>query len=92
MSWTDTVQATLMIFALILTPVFVIIAVGGIDTAMVQVAAQNASNLDMFKNLDFIGVISLMAWGLATSASPTSWRASWRRTPTTPWPAPVASA
>ena len=50
-SWTDTVQATLMIFALILTPVFVIIAVGGIDTAMVQVAAQNASNLDMFKNL-----------------------------------------
>ena len=29
-SWTDTVQATLMIFALILTPVFVIIAVGGV--------------------------------------------------------------
>ena len=57
-SWTDTVQATLMIFALILTPVFVIIAVGGIDTAMVQVAAQNASNLDMFKNLDFIAIIS----------------------------------
>ncbi len=43
---------------------FVIIAVGGIDTAMVQVAAQNASNLDMFKNLDFIAIISLMAWGL----------------------------
>ena len=42
-----------------------LIAVGGIDTAMVQVAAQNASNLDMFKNLDFVAIISLMAWGLA---------------------------
>ena len=69
-SWTDTVQATLMIFALILTPVFVIIAVGGIDTAMVQVAAQNASNLDMFKNLDFIAIISLMAWGLGYFGQP----------------------
>lgn len=29
-SWTDSVQATLMIFALILTPVMVILAVGGI--------------------------------------------------------------
>ena len=69
-SWTDTVQASLMIFALILTPVIVIIAVGGIDTAMVQVAAQNAGNLDMFKNLDFIGVISLMAWGLGYFGQP----------------------
>lgn len=69
-SWTDTVQATLMIFALILTPVFVIIAVGGIDTAMVQVAAQNAGNLDMFKNLDFIAIISLMAWGLGYFGQP----------------------
>ena len=42
-SWTDTVQATLMIFALILTPVFVIIAVGGIDTAMVQVSDLNVA-------------------------------------------------
>ncbi|MBM9539159.1 sodium:solute symporter family transporter, partial [Desulfobulbus alkaliphilus] len=54
----------------ILTPVFVIIAVGGIDTAMVQVAAQNASNLDMFKNLDFIAIISLMAWGLGYFGQP----------------------
>lgn len=69
-SWTDTVQATLMIFALILTPVFVIIAVGGIDSAMVEVAAKSASNLDMFKNLDFIAIISLMAWGLGYFGQP----------------------
>ncbi len=33
-SWTDTVQATLMIFALILTPVMVMIATGGMDTSL----------------------------------------------------------
>ena len=32
MSWADTVQATLMIFALILTPIIVLLATGGIDT------------------------------------------------------------
>lgn len=36
-SWTDTVQASLMIFALILTPVIVIFAVGGIDTSMLVI-------------------------------------------------------
>lgn len=39
-SWTDTVQATLMIFALILTPIMVILAVGGIDTSMMVIAAK----------------------------------------------------
>ncbi|MEG2115649.1 MAG: hypothetical protein RRZ38_17400, partial [Hafnia sp.] len=48
-SWTDTVQASLMIFALILTPVFVILAVGGIDTSMLVIEAKNPANLDMFK-------------------------------------------
>ncbi|MGY3871050.1 sodium/proline symporter PutP [Aeromonas crassostreae] len=69
-SWTDTVQATLMIFALILTPVFVIIAVGGVDSAMVEIAANNASHLDMFRNLDVIAIVSLMAWGLGYFGQP----------------------
>ncbi|HHQ4712044.1 TPA: sodium/proline symporter PutP [Aeromonas veronii] len=69
-SWTDTVQATLMIFALILTPVFVIIAVGGVDSAMIEVAAKSATNLDMFKNLDVIAIVSLMAWGLGYFGQP----------------------
>lgn len=69
-SWTDTVQATLMIFALILTPVFVIISVGGIDSAMIEVAAKSASNLDMFRNLDLVAIVSLMAWGLGYFGQP----------------------
>ena len=37
-SWTDTVQATLMIFALILTPIMVLIVVGGFDDVAVSIA------------------------------------------------------
>ena len=61
-SWTDTVQASLMIFALILTPVIVILAVGGIDTSMLVIEAKNPANLDMFKGLNLIAIISLMGW------------------------------
>lgn len=69
-SWTDTVQATLMIFALILTPVIVLIATGGFDPAMTAIEAVNASHFDMLKGATFVGVISLMAWGLGYFGQP----------------------
>ncbi len=88
-SWTDTVQATLMIFALILTPIVVMIATGGFDPAMVAIEAVDATNFDMLKGATFVGVISLMAW--AISASRISWRASWRPTRCARFRLPVAS-
>jgi sodium/proline symporter len=39
-SWTDTVQATLMIFALMLTPIIVLLATGGVDTTFLAIEAQ----------------------------------------------------
>ena len=69
-SWTDTVQATLMIFALILTPVIVLIATGGFDTTFLAIEAQGAGNFDMFKGATFIGIISLMGWGLGYFGQP----------------------
>lgn len=69
-SWTDTVQATLMIFALILTPVIVLIATGGFDPAMTAIEAVDPSHFDMLKGATFIGVISLMAWGLGYFGQP----------------------
>jgi len=69
-SWTDTVQASLMIFALILTPIVVIIATGGVDSSFIAIEAVNPGNLDMFKGASFIGVISLMAWGLGYFGQP----------------------
>lgn len=69
-SWTDTVQASLMIFALILTPVIVIVAVGGLDESMAVIKAKSLENLDMLKGLNFVAVISLLGWGLGYFGQP----------------------
>ncbi|MBD8164626.1 sodium/proline symporter PutP [Erwinia persicina] len=69
-SWTDTVQATLMIFALILTPVMVILAVGGLDDAMTVIRAKSIENVDMLKNLNIVAIISLLGWGLGYFGQP----------------------
>ena len=69
-SWTDTVQATLMIFALILTPIIVLLATGGVDTTFLAIEAKDPTSFDMLKNTTFIGVISLMGWGLGYFGQP----------------------
>jgi sodium/proline symporter len=69
-SWTDTVQATMMIFALLITPVFVILALGDFDIAMTTIEQANPANFDMFRNLSFIAIISLMGWGLGYFGQP----------------------
>ncbi|EFX91064.1 sodium/proline symporter [Actinobacillus ureae] len=73
-SWTDTIQASLMLFALILTPVFVILNVGGIEAmqeniALAEVAANKNYN-DMFTGTTVLGVLSLLAWGLGYFGQP----------------------
>ena len=69
-SWTDTVQATLMIFALLITPVFVILALGDMGAAMDTIATQNPAAFDMFNGLSFVAIISLLAWGLGYFGQP----------------------
>ncbi|WP_314409449.1 sodium/proline symporter PutP [Pseudomonas kuykendallii] len=69
-SWTDTVQATLMIFALILTPVVVVLATGGVDTTFLAIEANDPTNFDVLKGASFVGVISLLAWGLGYFGQP----------------------
>ncbi|XKD45114.1 Cation/acetate symporter ActP [Pseudomonas aeruginosa] len=69
-SWTDTVQASLMIFALILTPVIVMLATGGVEPTFTAIELKDATSFDMLKGASFIGVISLMAWGLGYFGQP----------------------
>lgn len=69
-SWTDTVQASLMIFALILTPIIVMLATGGIEPTFAAIELKDAAHFDMLKGASFIGVISLMAWGLGYFGQP----------------------
>lgn len=69
-SWTDTVQATLMIFALILTPIFVVLSAGGVSDSLVLIEQVNPANLDFFKGASVVGIISLLAWGLGYMGQP----------------------
>jgi sodium/proline symporter len=71
-SWTDTVQATLMIFALVLTPVVVVIATGGIAPSIALVEQVDPARLDWFKggSLGLVGIVSLLAWGLGYFGQP----------------------
>jgi sodium/proline symporter len=69
-SWTDTVQATLVLFALILTPVVVVLATGGVDTTFLAIAAQDPNHFDVLRNTTFIGIVSLLGWGLGYFGQP----------------------
>ena len=69
-SWTDTVQATLMFFALILTPIFVVLKLGGPESAVALVGQVDPANLQFFKGATVLGVVSLLAWGLGYVGQP----------------------
>lgn len=73
-SWTDTVQATLMLFALILTPVMVYLSLGGMvemNAAIVAAAQQTGKQYDSFwTGTTFLGILSTAAWGLGYFGQP----------------------
>lgn len=73
-SWTDTVQATLMLFALILTPIMVYLSLGGADAMTAAIAAQAAETGkqygSLFAGTTLIGIISTAAWGLGYFGQP----------------------
>lgn len=73
-SWTDTIQATLMIFALILTPVMVYLALGGADemnAAIQSVAATTGKEYgSLIAGTTLMGIISTAAWGLGYFGQP----------------------
>ena len=71
-SWTDTVQATLMIFALLLVPVIVLLSVGGPAESLRLVEQVDPARLDWLRGgeLGVVGIVSLLAWGLGYMGQP----------------------
>lgn len=69
-SWTDTIQAGLMIFALLLTPVVALMSFSDMTqvTLALEAARPQASNL--VGDLSTIAIISLLAWGLGYFGQP----------------------
>lgn len=78
-SWTDTIQASLMIFALVFTVISACIAVYNVDLTNFHENSQNISGildlfdvgqLDLLTGTSLIGIISAMAWGLGYFGQP----------------------
>ncbi|MBE2211311.1 MAG: sodium/proline symporter PutP [Xanthomonadaceae bacterium] len=69
-SWTDTVQATLMIFALVLTPVIVMTAVGGPDASIALIEQNDPQKLSWIGAGGVVAVVSALAWGLGYFGQP----------------------
>ncbi len=69
-SWTDTIQASLMIFALLLVPVFAIVGVGGPTEALALIEQVDPSRLDWVGAGGVIAVVSALAWGLGYLGQP----------------------
>ncbi|MBZ0086913.1 MAG: sodium/proline symporter PutP [Thermomonas sp.] len=69
-SWTDTVQATLMLFALLVTPVIVILSVGGPAEAVRGIELVDPARLHWVGSGGLVGVISVLAWGLGYFGQP----------------------
>lgn len=70
-SWTDTIQASLMITALILAPVMAYLALQGqLGTTADWHAVVAPEQFDLFKGASFVGIVSLLAWGLGYFGQP----------------------
>lgn len=69
-SWTDTVQASLMIFALLLTPVVLLMHLGGANSAWETISVLDPKYTNTFGNMGFVAFISLMGWGLGYMGQP----------------------
>ncbi len=69
-SWIDTIQASLIITALIVTPLAIIHANGGLAPSIHAIELIHPSNTSFLSHLNAIGVISLLAWGLGYFGQP----------------------
>lgn len=69
-SWTDTIQASLMIVALLLVPFVAIGELGGLDSAVDKVLQVNANATNVFSGMTVVGIVSLLGWGLGYFGQP----------------------
>ncbi len=74
-SWSDVLQGTLMFVALVLVAALGIELAGGPESAVDAISARDPSLLDPFvgtggEALGFIGVVSLLGWGLGYPGQP----------------------
>ncbi len=69
-SWTDTIQASLMIFALLLTPIVTLMAFADMSQVTLALEAARPHATDVMGHLEWVAILSLLAWGLGYFGQP----------------------
>lgn len=69
-SWTDTIQAGFMIFALLLTPIVVMLSFSDLTQFTMALEAARPQSMDVIGDLSFVAIMSLLAWGLGYFGQP----------------------
>ncbi|RYM01751.1 sodium/proline symporter PutP [Sporolactobacillus sp. THM7-7] len=69
-SLTDFVQGTIMFIALVLVPIVAFTSVGGYQPMIRDLNSVSPSLLDLFHGTSFLGILSLLAWGLGYFGQP----------------------
>jgi len=69
-SWTDVAQGTMMLFALIVTPVLVVMHSGGMGDALEVIRELDPTRLNWVGAGGLIAIVSALAWGLGYCGQP----------------------
>ena len=69
-SWTDTIQASLMIFARLLTPMVTLMAFSDMSQVTLALEAARPHATDVMGHLEWVAILSLLAWGLGYFGQP----------------------
>ncbi len=69
-SWTDFIQGILMMLARVVTPIVVVTDMGGVSAVMQVITDSDVHKTQMFYGTTFIGILSLLAWGLGYFGQP----------------------
>jgi sodium/proline symporter len=69
-SWTDVLQGVLMLLALVIVPIVTLSQIGGWEAMTTTINNIDPTQLDVFKDMSLLSIISLMAWGLGYFGQP----------------------
>lgn len=69
-SLADVLQGTLMLFTLVMVPIGIVYSMDGISNTISIINIFSPSHFDIFHDMNAIGIISLLAWGLGYFGQP----------------------
>lgn len=69
-SMTDFIQGVIMFTALILVPIVAFTQIGGVGATLDEVRSIDPAMLNLFTGTTFVGILSLLAWGLGYFGQP----------------------